>query len=96
MDKKIYLNNLYDYYGALFTDKQQEYFEAYYFDDLSLSEIAENNRVSRNAVHGQIKIVEEKLLFYEEKLKLYEKSLKIKTLIQDLDDEKRNQIEELI
>lgn len=96
MDKKIYLNNLYDYYGALFTDKQQEYFEAYYFDDLSLSEIAENNGVSRNAVHGQIKIVEEKLLFYEEKLKLYEKSLKIKTLIQDLDDEKRNQIEELI
>ena len=72
MDKKIYLNNLYDYYGGLFTDKQQEYFEAYYFDDLSLSEIAENNGVSRNAVHGQIKIVEEKLLFYEEKLKLYE------------------------
>ena len=94
MDKKIYLNNLYDYYGGLFTDKQQEYFEAYYFDDLSLSEIAENNGVSRNAVHGQI--IEEKLLFYEEKLKLYEKSLKIKTLIQDLDDEKRNQIEELI
>lgn len=96
MDKKIYLNNLYDYYGSLFTDKQQRYFEDYYFADLSLSEIAENNQVSRNAVHGQIKIVEEKLLFYEEKLKLYEKSLKIKDLIQGLDQETRKKIEEWI
>ena len=96
MDKKIYLNNLYDYYGSLFTDKQQRYFEDYYFADLFLSEIAENNQVSRNAVHGQIKIVEEKLLFYEEKLKLYEKSLKIKELIQGLDQETRKKIEEWI
>ncbi len=96
MDKKIYLNNLYDYYGCLFTEKQQEYFENYYFEDLSLSEIAENNGVSRNAVHGQIKIVEEKLLFYEEKLKLYEKAQKIRTLIQDLENETKNKIEELI
>ena len=50
----------------------------------------------KRQVHGQIKIVEEKLLFYEEKLKLYEKSQKIKALVQDLDDEKRNKIEELI
>ena len=96
MDKKIYLNNLYDYYGSLFTEKQQQYFEDYYFDDLSLSEIAENNGVSRNAVHGQIKIVEEKLLFYEEKLKLYEKSQKIKALFKNLKTKKRNKIKELI
>ena len=65
MDRKIYFNNLYDYYQDLFTDKQKEYYEAYYFQDLSLAEIAENNGVSRNAVHNQIKIVEEKLEFYE-------------------------------
>ncbi len=96
MDKKIYLNNLYDYYCDLFTDKQKEYFEEYYFNDLSLSEIAENNNVSRNAVHGQIKIIEEKLDYYENILKLYEKSCKIKEIIKDLDDDKKNKIEELI
>ena len=71
MDKKIYLNNLYDYYYLLLTDNQRAYYEDYYFKDLSLSEIATNNQVSRNAVHGQIKNVVEKLEFYEETLELY-------------------------
>jgi len=96
MDKKIYLNNLYDYYQDLFTDKQKEYFEEYYFNDLSLSEIAENNGVSRNAVHNQIKIVEEKLEFYESILKLYDKSLKIRKLIVGLDEGLKEEIEKLI
>ena len=96
MDKKIYLNNLYDYYQDLFTDKQKEYYEEYYFNDLSLSEIAENNSVSRNAVHNQIKIVEEKLEFYENILKLYEKSIKIKEIITDLDETLKGEIEKLI
>ena len=71
MDKKLYLVNLYDYYGVLLTEKQQQYFENYYFDDLSLGEIAENDNVSRNAVHGQLKNVEERLQFYEKSLHLY-------------------------
>lgn len=96
MDKKIYLNNLYDYYSELFTDKQKEYFEDYYFNDLSLSEIAENNNVSRNAVHGQIKIIEEKLEYYESILNLYEKACKIRAIIEDIEEEKKNKIEELI
>lgn len=96
MDKKIYLNDLYDYYSKLFTEKQRLYFEAYYFEDLSLSEIAENHGVSRNAVHGQIKIVEERLAFYEKVLELYKKNLKIKELLASVDSEVRNKIEELI
>ncbi len=96
MDKKIYLNNLYDYYRELFTEKQQDYFENYYFDDLSLSEIAENNDVSRNAVHGQIKIVEERLDYYEKILGLYDKAQKIRLIIEGIDQEKKNKIEELI
>ncbi len=96
MDKKIYLNNLYDYYSLLFTEKQREYFESYYFEDLSLSEIAENSGVSRNAVHGQIKIVEEKLEFYEETLHLYEKSEKIRALIENMDPETKKKFEDLI
>ena len=55
MDKTIYLSNLFDYYGELLTDKQQAYFKDYYFNNLTLSEIAENEDVSRNAVHKQVK-----------------------------------------
>ena len=96
MDKKLYLNNLYDYYGELFTEKQQHYFEDYYFRDLSLAEIAENDGVSRNAVHGQLKIVEEKLVEYEEVLQLYEKRTKMKALLKELEDsELVKKIEEL-
>lgn len=96
MDKTIYYNVLYDYYGSLLTDKQKSYYEDYYFNDLSLSEIAENNNVSRNAVHNQLKIVIEKLEFYENNLKLYEKSKKIGTILERLDEKTKKEIEELI
>lgn len=81
MEKRIFLNELYDYYKSLLTEKQQEYFECYYYDNLSLSEIAENNNVSRNAVHNQLKIVEEKLNEYEKKIGLYNKKQKIIELL---------------
>lgn len=83
MKNKIYLINLFDLYGDLFTDKQKKYFEEYYFDDLSLSEIADNYCVSRNAAYKQIKEVEKKLLEYENKLKMYDKKEKILRLIKD-------------
>jgi predicted DNA-binding protein YlxM (UPF0122 family) len=82
MDKVIYLNSLYDVYKDLLTDKQKEYYELYYFDNLSLGEIAENCNVSRNAVHNQIKIIEEKLLELESKLKLKEKQAKILKILE--------------
>ena len=96
MDRKIYVNNLYDYYGELLTDKQKKYFEEYYFNDLSLGEISSNMDVSRNAVHNQLKSALDRLEFYEGVLHLYEKSLKIKGLIKDLDSELILKIEELI
>ena len=96
MDKEIYLSALYDYYGVLLTDKQKNYFEDYYFNNYSLSEIAENNSTSRNAIHKQIKEVENKLIDYEDKLKLYQKSSEIEEIIKDLDENIKEQIEELI
>lgn len=97
MDNQIYLSALYDYYGCLLTDKQQQYFEDYYFNNLSLSEIGENFKVSRNAIHKNIKDTEEKLKFYEKKLLLFEKSNKIKNIIEEINDEKiKERIEELI
>ena len=96
MDKIIYLTNLFDYYGELLTDKQQTYFKDYYFNNLTLSEIAENENVSRNAIHKQIKDSENKLLNYEKILKQYQNSLKIKEIIKDLNPEIKKQIEELL
>ena len=73
MDKNIYLINLYDLYGSLLTKKQQNYFEEYYFDNLSLKEISENYNVTRNAIFNVLKETEEKLKNYEEKLKILKK-----------------------
>ncbi len=97
MDKYLYLNELYDFYKELFTIKQREYFEEYYFENYSLSEIAENNRVSRNAVFNQLKIVEKKLYEYEEKLKLKTKKEQIKELLKEhIDDKLLNRIDDIL
>ena len=71
IEKQQHYNNLYGYYQNLFTLKQQEIFENYNFDDLSLAEIAENHGISRNAVFDTLKKVEKALDSYEEKLCLY-------------------------
>ena len=97
MDTNIYLSTLYDYYGELLTDKQKVYFESYYFDNLSLQEIAENEEVSRNAVSKTLMAITEKLNYYEDKLHLYENSKKINEIIKDIKDEKiKEKINELI
>ncbi len=96
MDKVIYLTNLFDYYGELLTEKQQTYFKDYYFNNLTLAEIAENENISRNAVHKQIKDAENKLNHYEKILKQYETSQKIKNIIKNLDPKIKNKIEELL
>ena len=96
MYKTIYLSNLFDYYGELLTDKQQDYFKSYYFNNLTLSEIAENENVSRNAVHKQIKDTENKLIHYENILKQYQNSQKIKEIIKNINPEIKKQIEDLL
>ena len=96
MDNRIYLINLYDYYSELLTVKQRKYFEDYYFDNLTLAEISENDKISRNGVHKQLKETIIKLENYEEKLKLYQKGIEIKKVIKNLDKNIKEKIEELI
>ena len=81
MNRQLYLSELYDIYGELLTEKQRQNFEEYYFDDLSLSELSENNEVSRNAIHKSIKESIEKLEFYETKLGIAKKNKKLRALI---------------
>jgi predicted DNA-binding protein YlxM (UPF0122 family) len=94
MENFVYLNNLYDIYKELLTQKQQDYFKDYYQNDLTLSEIAENNDVSRNAVHKQLKETIKNLENYEEKLKILEKKEKILDLIKE--EKLKNKIERII
>ena len=76
LEKVNQINELYDSYKELLTDKQRTYIELYYHEDLSLAEIANEMGVSRNAVHDNIRRTEKLLVGYEEKLEIYEKDRK--------------------
>lgn len=90
----VYLNNLYDMYKNLLTSKERSNFEDYYFSDLSLKEIALNNKISRNAIFKRLKNITSKLTDYENKLKLYSKKEKISKLIKD--DKLKQKINEIL
>ena len=81
MEDLLYYTCLFDYYKDLFTKTKKDYFIYYYFNNLTQEEIAENYKVSKNAVSKTLKEVKEKLDYYEEKLKLYHNKEKIKTLL---------------
>lgn len=66
MDKKIEISMLWQIYGALLTEKQKEYIDYYYNEDLSLAEIAQNDGITRQGVRDIIKKGEKKLFEYEE------------------------------
>ena len=83
MEERDYLIALFEYYKSLLTNKQKEYFIDYYYDNLTMEEIAINDNISKNAVSKQIKIIKDKLNFYEENLKLYNNSLNIKKIIKN-------------
>jgi len=53
-DKALHMTMLFDFFGELLTEKQKEYFDLYYNEDLSLSEIAENEGISRQGVRDII------------------------------------------
>jgi predicted DNA-binding protein YlxM (UPF0122 family) len=64
---------LFDFYGPFLTNKQQEIYDYYYQQDLSLGEIAQNQGVTRQAVYDLLKRAEETLEGAEEKLGLVNK-----------------------
>ncbi len=97
MEDYIYYGELYDLYQQLLTDKQRAYFEDYYFQNLSLGEMAENYQVSRNAIFKQLHIVTDKLKEYEEKLQLLEKRKQLEEISQSIDNlDIKKKLEELI
>ncbi len=84
MEKKIKISMLCEIYGKLLTEKQLEILNDYYNNDLSLTEIAENNNITRQAVLDNIKKGENKLFEFEEKLSFMEKTIKQEKLLQEV------------
>jgi predicted DNA-binding protein YlxM (UPF0122 family) len=70
MEQFLYLSTLFDLYGALLTEKQQECLRLHLFEDFSLSEIGEELGISRQAVYDNIHRSEKAMESYEKKLGL--------------------------
>ncbi|HJA64826.1 MAG TPA: YlxM family DNA-binding protein [Candidatus Mediterraneibacter cottocaccae] len=85
MNKFLEQALLYDFYGELLTDHQKEIYEQFVLDDLSLSEIAESEGISRQGVHDLVKRCQRSLEGYEAKLHLVEKFLAIKESVKDIE-----------
>jgi len=76
MEQKVKISILCELYGKLLTEKQLQILTDYYNMDLSLSEIAENENITRQAVRDIIKKGENKLFEIEEKLQIMKKMQK--------------------
>ena len=107
MEKFVVITYLFDFYQDLLTEKQSNLLREYYFEDLSLSEMAEQHGISRQSAFDTIKKGEQKLLDYEDKLQLFAKYqaseqilLQIKGLCEELrenlEDESANSVNEVI
>ncbi len=77
MEKNVKISMLLQIYGKLLTEKQYELLDDYYNNDLSLSEIAENLGITRQAVRDNKSKGENKLFEYEEKLNIMKKTLEL-------------------
>ena len=88
MEKNVRVSMLMNIYGKLLTEKQYEVLDNYYNSDLSLSEIAENLNITRQAVRDNIKKGENKLFEFEEKLEIMKTTLqqekKINSVLSEL------------
>lgn len=84
MEKHVEISMLCQIYGKLLTEKQYELINDYYNNDLSLSEIAENNDITRQAVRDIIKKGENKLFEFEEKLLFMKRMLDQEKQIQEI------------
>ena len=73
LTERVELSYLYDFYGELLKDHQKNIFEDYILNDLSLSEIAEEQGISRQGVFDLLKRCSKQLKNYESSLHLVEK-----------------------
>lgn len=85
MESIVKQSLLYDFYGELLTDHQRAVYEDAVFNDMSLSEIAQEQGISRQGVHDLIRRCNNSLQEYEDKLHLVSRFMKIRTKIKEID-----------
>lgn len=100
MEKNVKISMLCQLYGKLLTEKQYIFIEDYYNNDLSLSEIAENEGITRQAVRDIIKKGENKLFEIEEKLgfmkKMFSQEKNIAIILSELNQIKNKTSDEQV
>ncbi|MFI3212829.1 MAG: sigma factor-like helix-turn-helix DNA-binding protein [Eubacteriales bacterium] len=84
MEKIVEQGLLYDFYGELLTAHQRQVYEAAVYNDMSLSEIAEEQGISRQGVHDLLKRCDKILQGYESKLHLIQKFTLIKEKVETI------------
>ena len=84
MESIVKQSLLYDFYGELLTDHQRAVYEDAVFNDMSLSEIAQEQGISRHGVHDLIKRCDRLLDGYEEKLQLVSKFQKTRQMVAEI------------
>ena len=84
MERIVEQGLLYDFYGELLTEHQKKIYEDVVYNDLSLSEIAQKNGISRQGVHDMVRRCNHMLTEYENKLHLVERFLKIRSGVDEM------------
>lgn len=84
LQKSIFVNELFDIYGDLLSPTQHKMIQIYYGLDLSLSEIASQENISRNAIHDAIKKGVDSLIHFEEKLHILEHKKSIENKLEQV------------
>jgi predicted DNA-binding protein YlxM (UPF0122 family) len=85
-EKIVQIALLFDFYGQLLTEKQIEIIDMYYNNDLSLSEISEQQGISRQGVYDTLKRAEKTLFEYEDKLGLLNRFLQQKESLTNVNE----------
>ena len=84
MDKIIERGLLFDFYGELLTAHQQKIYSEAVFNDMSLSELSEEEGISRQGIHDLIKRCDKQLEQYESALRLIERFQTVKSKVTDI------------
>ncbi|MBR6171691.1 MAG: DNA-binding protein [Eubacterium sp.] len=97
MERIVQQTMLYDFYGELLTPHQRQAYEAVVMEDLSYSELARNENISRQGAYDMIRRCDKQLEEYEKKLHMVERFLSMKKELQELKEsaeELKNQLDE--
>lgn len=84
MERIVEQGLLYDFYGELLTEHQRKIYEDVVYNDLSLTEIAQENGISRQGVYDLVRRCDHLLQEYEDKLHLVERFMRIRSRVEQL------------